>query len=50
MAVFNKIWTSPQTLPTKEELSDPQAWLDRVANGGSAGPGELYGRAAGEAG
>jgi coenzyme F420 biosynthesis associated uncharacterized protein len=50
MAVFNKVWTSPQTLPTKEELSDPQAWLDRVANGGSAGPGELYGRAAGEAG
>jgi coenzyme F420 biosynthesis associated uncharacterized protein len=50
MAVFNKVWTSPQTLPAKEELSDPQAWLDRVANGGSAGPGELYGRAAGEAG
>jgi coenzyme F420 biosynthesis associated uncharacterized protein len=33
MAVFNKVWTSPQTLPTKDELSNPAAWLDRVADG-----------------
>jgi coenzyme F420 biosynthesis associated uncharacterized protein len=49
MAAFNKVWTSPQTLPTREELSAPQAWLERVGNGAS-GPGELYGRAAGESG
>ena len=49
MAAFNKVWTSPQTLPTKEELSAPRTWLERVGNG-AAGPGELYGRAAGESG
>ncbi len=48
MDVFNKVWTSPQTLPTMEELSAPHAWLERVAGRGAAGPGELYGRAAGE--
>jgi coenzyme F420 biosynthesis associated uncharacterized protein len=49
MAVFNKVWISPQTLPTREELSAPRAWLERVGGNG-AGPGELYGRAAGESG
>ena len=49
MAVFNKVWTSPQTLPTREELSAPRTWIERVGNG-AAGPGELYGRAAGESG
>ncbi|HEY1917116.1 MAG TPA: zinc-dependent metalloprotease [Streptosporangiaceae bacterium] len=36
MAVFNKVWGGPQTLPTMDELSDPQAWLDRVGNGRGA--------------
>jgi coenzyme F420 biosynthesis associated uncharacterized protein len=31
MGAFNKVWTSPETLPTKEEFAYPQAWLDRVA-------------------
>jgi coenzyme F420 biosynthesis associated uncharacterized protein len=31
MATFNKVWTSPETLPTKEEFADPRAWLDRVS-------------------
>jgi len=31
MATFNKVWTSPDTLPTKAEFADPQLWLDRVA-------------------
>jgi coenzyme F420 biosynthesis associated uncharacterized protein len=35
MDVFNKVWTSPETLPTKDEIASPQAWLDRV--GGSGG-------------
>jgi coenzyme F420 biosynthesis associated uncharacterized protein len=31
MAAFNKVWTSPDTLPTREELAHPSEWLDRVA-------------------
>jgi coenzyme F420 biosynthesis associated uncharacterized protein len=31
MAGFNAVWTSPDTLPTRAELSDPPAWLRRVA-------------------
>jgi coenzyme F420 biosynthesis associated uncharacterized protein len=31
MDTFNRVWTSPQTLPTTGEIADPAAWLDRVA-------------------
>jgi coenzyme F420 biosynthesis associated uncharacterized protein len=31
MAGFNKVWTSPATLPTRDEIVNPRAWLDRVA-------------------
>jgi coenzyme F420 biosynthesis associated uncharacterized protein len=27
---FNRVWTSPETLPTRAELADPAAWLSRV--------------------
>ncbi|WP_375494118.1 zinc-dependent metalloprotease [uncultured Jatrophihabitans sp.] len=27
---FNAIWTSPQTLPTKAEIAEPQRWIARV--------------------
>jgi uncharacterized protein (DUF2342 family) len=30
MAGFNKIWTSPETLPTRPELANPREWLERV--------------------
>jgi coenzyme F420 biosynthesis associated uncharacterized protein len=30
MAGFNKVWTSPQTLPTRAELASPADWLTRV--------------------
>jgi coenzyme F420 biosynthesis associated uncharacterized protein len=30
MAGFNKVWTSPETLPTRAEITDPDAWLARV--------------------
>ncbi|WP_027341952.1 zinc-dependent metalloprotease [Hamadaea tsunoensis] len=30
MAGFNEIWTSPATLPTLDEISDPDAWIARV--------------------
>ena len=31
MEGFNKIWHSPETLPTRREIDDPQSWLARVA-------------------
>jgi coenzyme F420 biosynthesis associated uncharacterized protein len=36
MSTFNKVWSSPDTLPTKEEIADPRAWLERVGGDGSA--------------
>jgi putative hydrolase len=33
MATFNKVWTSPETLPTKEEFARPHDWVERVASG-----------------
>jgi coenzyme F420 biosynthesis associated uncharacterized protein len=30
MAGFNKVWTSPETLPKIAELTDPAAWVVRV--------------------
>jgi coenzyme F420 biosynthesis associated uncharacterized protein len=30
MAGFNKVWTSPQTLPTRAEIARPADWLARV--------------------
>ncbi len=39
MATFNKVWTSPQTLPTKEEFATPALWLDRVGRGGALAAG-----------
>jgi coenzyme F420 biosynthesis associated uncharacterized protein len=33
MASFNKIWTSPETLPTKAEIASPHTWVERVVSG-----------------
>jgi coenzyme F420 biosynthesis associated uncharacterized protein len=30
MEGFNAVWTSPETLPTKEEITEPASWLRRV--------------------
>ena len=30
MAGFNQVWTSSQTLPTRDEISNPAAWIERV--------------------
>lgn len=27
---LNRVWTSPETLPTKEEIADPSIWLARM--------------------
>lgn len=31
MSGFNRVWTSPNTLPTREEITDPHRWIARVA-------------------
>ncbi|MBV9092642.1 MAG: zinc-dependent metalloprotease [Streptosporangiaceae bacterium] len=33
MSAFNQVWASPQTLPTRQEFTNPRAWLDRVGSG-----------------
>jgi coenzyme F420 biosynthesis associated uncharacterized protein len=33
MAGFNKVWTSPETLPTREEFAHPHKWVERVVSG-----------------
>ena len=33
MAGFNRVWTSPETLPSLEEVRAPQRWVDRVLGG-----------------
>jgi len=30
MASFNKVWISPDNLPTRDELVNPRSWLERV--------------------
>ena len=30
MAGFNRVWESPQTLPTRQEIREPQEWVRRV--------------------
>ena len=30
MAGFNRVWTSPNTLPTRAEIADPAVWIARV--------------------
>jgi uncharacterized protein (DUF2342 family) len=27
---FNRVWTSPNTLPTRAEIVDPDAWMARM--------------------
>jgi len=36
MPVFNRVWTSPETLPVRAELDDPHLWLARVGGGDGA--------------
>ncbi|MET8753067.1 zinc-dependent metalloprotease [Streptomyces sp. NPDC004667] len=37
---FNRVWTSPNTLPTKAEIARPADWVARVHGRGSAGSEE----------
>jgi coenzyme F420 biosynthesis associated uncharacterized protein len=55
MATFNQVWTGPEMIPTKDELIDPERWLERAGRGdGAGGAGEAGGAdradGAGEAG
>lgn len=38
MAGFNTIWSSPTTLPSSDELSEPGAWVARVSPSTTANP------------
>ncbi|GHI15685.1 hypothetical protein Scinn_51480 [Streptomyces virginiae] len=40
MEGFNRVWTSPNTLPTKAEIDRPADWVARVHGKGSEGGGE----------
>jgi coenzyme F420 biosynthesis associated uncharacterized protein len=35
---FNRVWTSPETLPTRDEIADPEAWMRRVLGTGNPAP------------
>ena len=35
---FNKVWESPETIPTMSEISNPSAWVARVAGAYAAAP------------
>jgi coenzyme F420 biosynthesis associated uncharacterized protein len=37
---FNRVWTSPETLPSKAEIADPSSWVARV-HGAAAPAGPL---------
>jgi uncharacterized protein (DUF2342 family) len=30
MAGFNAVWSGPESLPSKAEIADPDAWVRRV--------------------
>jgi coenzyme F420 biosynthesis associated uncharacterized protein len=30
MEGFNRVWTSPETLPDRAEIAEPRAWMSRV--------------------
>jgi coenzyme F420 biosynthesis associated uncharacterized protein len=36
MATFNRVWESPESLPSSAEIATPQLWLERVGNGSAA--------------
>jgi coenzyme F420 biosynthesis associated uncharacterized protein len=33
MAAFNRVWESPETLPTREEIRSPEQWVERLHGG-----------------
>ncbi len=41
MADFNRVWESPQTLPTLDEIKAPELWIDRVVRARGLGAAPL---------
>jgi coenzyme F420 biosynthesis associated uncharacterized protein len=37
---FNRVWTSPETLPTPDEITDPAAWVTRVGEPAALPPAD----------
>jgi coenzyme F420 biosynthesis associated uncharacterized protein len=40
MATFNRVWTSPETLPTRDEFVNPTRWLERVDSAAIGAPAQ----------
>ena len=38
MEAFNKVWESPETLPTRQEIREPLAWVRRLHGSTGTGP------------
>ncbi|WP_283139265.1 zinc-dependent metalloprotease [Rhizohabitans arisaemae] len=36
---FNRVWTSPETLPTHAEIAQPRLWINRVLSNGALSDG-----------
>jgi coenzyme F420 biosynthesis associated uncharacterized protein len=49
MATFNRVWLAPEMIPTREEILDPERWLERAGaeGAGSAGGAGDVGEAGG---
>ena len=43
MEGFNKVWTSPETLPSHAEIKDPPAWIARVIGPAALDPTDIPG-------
>jgi coenzyme F420 biosynthesis associated uncharacterized protein len=43
MEGFNKVWASPETLPTHDEIKDPAAWIARVVGPAALDPTDIPG-------
>ena len=41
MSGFNRVWESPATLPTREEIRDPMAWVRRIDAVPGPGPAAI---------
>jgi coenzyme F420 biosynthesis associated uncharacterized protein len=40
MEGFNRVWTSPNTLPTRDEIKEPTLWINRVTGRGQLPPAD----------
>ncbi|MCW2614913.1 MAG: coenzyme biosynthesis-associated protein [Frankiales bacterium] len=41
MEAFNKVWESPETLPTRQEIREPLSWVERLHGAGGSAPSAI---------